>query len=99
MIDDQQRYEIRKIQLDARDIAAQGGYPLTVALAMLAGVRINNVRDKVVKVAIETEVESLSTVTVTKLATDPDGQIICDPGFNPKRTWTRSEFDDRPQNE
>jgi len=95
-MNDQQRYELRKIELDAREAAAHGGYPLTNALANLCGVRLTG-RGPILGVHIESDVGEIATVTVKQAAVDFEGNIALDPGYNQKHTWSFGAFEDRPE--
>jgi len=96
MISDQSKYELRKIELDAREAAAKGGYPLTQALANLCGVRLTG-RGPVLGVDIKSEVGQIATVTVKQAAVDFEGNLALDPGYNQKHTWSFGAFEDRPE--
>ena len=98
MLTDQQRYELRKIELDARlhTVDYGVGYPLTMALATLAGCKIRDTA-KITRVAIHSTVGEMGRVTVEQLATNADGEVVVDPVGNIKHKWKTSTFDDRPK--
>ena len=93
---DQQRYELTKIRLDAREIAAEGGYPFTVAMVQLAGENLQDGR-QVVAVQLNSKIQEVTRITITTNALDHEGNVIVTPGGTAKSQWIHKKVDEVPK--